>query len=439
MKKKLLIIGICLLIIGEGIFLFIPFKKLNDDVEKVTYTENEIKNNKMFAYLMYNNEKSSYEEITDRTNWPDIETHAYVKAECYDGDGVKQKTVDVFNFNEDTFTATMTTNTTLYCYLYFAKTEDALGLIIKNSGGEGGTLESYEALQARNEELTAEGVATEDLDTLRRFVGNLPGVTDNFICFGTDNQDDCLANLDLYMYRIMGIDETNNQIKVIKATKIVTNTGLFGSTDSGTDFIWHRYDPNGQKITWPESDMYKYLNSTNSEESYFVANPNYKYMQNNNWTSLIVEHPKWYYGVDNQTTTDPVPKVTYKRERSSKLENDNSVGLMYLSDYLYAGVQNTTNWLHINRGLNLAPNTGTLTAGTLQQPKAQAEWLMTSTDTMTSGGLIKVWNIDGIGRVNTAVVSAGNGVRPVFYLKPGLKLTGKGTIETPYLIGNVTD
>ncbi len=291
-----------------------------------------------------------------------------------------------------------------------------------------GTLDTQEMLQARNAELTAEGVASDDLDTLRRFAGEYTEVTDNFICFGTNDTNTCKNNLDQYMYRIIGIDEINNQIKVIKATPILKEAKF--------TFRWHKEDYSN--IKWDQSDIYKYLNSSNAEESYFVGNPYYSYMQDSSWADLIITNPTWYYG-DNIIQSSYTAKTSYKHERDTKLENGSPIGLMYVSDYLYVGSENEINWLYIRNGLNRNLNTGTAPLGTIIEPNQQNlgfEWTMTRKGILS--GTYDAYIISEVGKISLINMDNKNPlIRSAFYLD-GSKITldGEGTIGTPYYIKN---
>ena len=74
-----------------------------------------------------------------------------------------------------------------------------------------------------------EGAVTfteEDVDGMYRYKGTATEVTNNYICFGTDDADTCTEAPETYMYRIIGItdkeDSTinlpSNSLKIIKAT-----------------------------------------------------------------------------------------------------------------------------------------------------------------------------------------------------------------------------
>ncbi len=272
------------------------------------------------------------------------------------------------------------------------------------TNSEGKTLETITQAKSRNSS-----------DDLRRFVGTYSQVTDNFICFGTDNQQTCKDNKDTYMYRIIGID-TGGRLKLIKATKLVQ-----GSSNTST-FAWHN---NYNNTYWNNSDLYKRLNGTHtSYPNIFIGNDKYSYMQEEKWTNLIYA-PTYYIG---DTTSSSNPTV-FQNERTKNFTG-NKIGLMYLSDYLYAndGQTNTNNWLFIQNGLNGKDNTPT---GSIA-PSATAEWTMTRyTYYDTSHARL----VNGDGTLETWSVNVTFAVRPVFYLSSEIKITdGNGDINTPYII-----
>ena len=272
------------------------------------------------------------------------------------------------------------------------------------------SLETKEAMQARNDAIKAAGGKVED--DLRRFVGSYTNVTDNFICFGTVDQDQCKNDMDTYMYRIMGVD-TSNRLKLIKATKIDNN--------GTTKFKWHNtYSTNTH---WNESDLYKGLNGTlGGSNNYFIGNAKYSYMGDVTWTNLIDTSTYYYIG---DTTNNTNPKVF--QEESTSSFNNTKVGLMYLSDYLYASNADTNNWLFIKNGLNNQSNTG----NGATDPSAEYEWTMTRYD---YGGGNRPWYVYNDGTVDSSTVYNTWAVRPVFYLKSDVTIAGKGTLENPYMI-----
>ncbi len=427
MKKKLVIGLEIVLIILEILYLGISKKEYLGKIENVSYNEDANLNNTV-AYMLYDEKTNDYKEDTNRTEWPNKANYVYVKAKCYDGEGTELRTVDVLSFSQDTFSGTISTGTSLYCYLYFAKTDTPLGAAIKNSAS--GTFETDDDLNDRNKALKAAGVADADLDTLRRFKGYY-GQVNNFICFGIANQDECLANTDKYMYRIIGIDANNNQVKLIKATYLMKG--------SKTTFAVHN-TTNGD-IKWEDTDMYKYLNATTvntvTDQNYFMGNRYYNYLQNATWKNLIVEHPTWYVG-DSEYIRSETKESIYANERKRKITNGNPISLMYLSDYFYSYNPNDSNWLFVYNGLDRKVNTGApIDGGTLRQPPKNPEWIMTRNYKyvgVVTQSFMRSINSDGEPYSGGESLTRTYSIRPVFYLKSGVKIGGKGTFTEPYII-----
>ena len=276
------------------------------------------------------------------------------------------------------------------------------------------SLEPEDALTARNAEIAAAGGNVED--DLRRFVGTYEQVTDNFICFGTNDQNDCKNNMDTYMYRIIGID-SSGRLKLIKATKIVGDSG-------GGVFAWN--SDNRSDVKWNNSNLYNRLNENDRSDKYFVGNTRYNYMNNNTWIDLIDTTAIYYIG-DSTVKTNP---TLFQNESKEQINNGSKVGLMYLSDYLYAnnGTADTNNWLFIQNGLNRTSSNG----DTPSSQAAEYEWTMTRRG--RSGGWYYAWNVFSDGTVYVTTLNNTWAVRPVFYLKSDVKIAGKGTLDNPYMI-----
>ena len=80
--------------------------------------------------------KNGYEEY-DNNLWPDDEYY-YVKSECVNNSG--NIIEDALNYNADTKKATLTTNKTIYCTLYFDK-YNYMKVPLKNTGKTFGSVE----------------------------------------------------------------------------------------------------------------------------------------------------------------------------------------------------------------------------------------------------------------------------------------------------------
>ena len=365
--------------------------------------------------------------ITDVTQESTTQTSITVSVTGSDANGIKQY---CYGTNQNDYTCTdSSTHTfnsnlsagaqyTFYFYLvdnagndnkasatqkqFTTESKPAKNIIIENSK----SLESEEEMQIRNTQIKSSGGQVQD--DLRRFVGTKDKVIDNFICFGTNNQETCKSNMDTYMYRIIGVD-TSNRLKLIKATKIVKgNTNIFQWDDANNDTKWNA------------SELYSGLNN-----GYFMKNTKYGYMQQAQWTSLI--SPVTYHIGDSKNTTN---QQVFADERKERFDSGN-ISLMYLSDYLYASDANTNNWLFIQNGLNDQQNTPPGSAA----PSAGAEW------TMTRYGYNDVhyyaWDVGKGAAYNTGLTTT-YAVRPVFYIDSSMiKLKGTGIIGDPYYITNV--
>ena len=413
MKRKVFRNVVIALLVLEIPMLYLTFRSYanrDKDINKVNYKEQEnIKTNSTLAYYL------DGEPQENRNKWPtDSPDIAYYKAECYDENDSPIESSEVVSFNYEDHTATITTKKTVYCALYFLSTTKPLGALIKNSGS---TLETEKELTTRNNSISG-----NIKDDLRRFVGTYSQVKNNFICFGTDSQQTCKDNKDTYMYRIIGID-TEGRLKIIKATKLVQ-----GSTST---FQWH--NSYSSDITWPNSDLYKRLNgkttNTSSYPNIFIGNEKYNsYMSDTEWTKLI-DTPKYYIG---DTTSSSNPTV-FQNEKSKDLSGE-KIGLMYLSDYLYAnkGTADTNNWLFIQNGLNRASNTP---SGSIP-PTNDYEWTMTRYGKHSNGNYY-AWDVLNNGSVNNPILDDTYAVRPVFYLSSEITITdGNGDIGTPYIISD---
>ncbi len=405
--KKVVKVIVMVLILMEGVFVHLTFKSFsmrNETIENVNYKPSEAEENKkLFAYLL-DDGNGNYSEPEERESWPDPSNSVYIKSICYDGDGTELNATDVVTFNESTFQATVNTSTTLYCYMYFSPSETPLSIIVKNSGGSNGSFETPEAMKKRNDSITGAK------DDLRRFVGDKNKVTDNFICFGATDQNTCKSSMDTYMYRIIGVD-ASDRLKIIKATKIVK--------DSQNTFQWHSTYSSDTK--WNSSSLYNGLNN-----GYFMQNAKYNYMQDQKWTNLI--DPSTYYIGDSTANTNP---TLFQNERQESFSNA-KIGLMYLSDYLYASNANTSNWLFIANGLNGNHNS---LGNEASAPIAEYEWTMTRYGYY---GFSNAWRVSSNGTVAASSLTNASAVRPVFYLKSNVKITGKGTITEPYMISNAS-
>ncbi len=173
-----------------------------------------------------------------------------------------------------------------------------------------------------------QGYLSEDIQgDMYRYQGT--GDITNWICFGTDNKEECTNDKDHYMYRIIGITP-EGEMKLIKQTPVVE--------EGNKIFSWFKAtgtDENGNTLygtaekgfeTWPDSLIYKRLNglsngkitgdganhkkssnpNINVDTDIFVDSSEYEYLKSGDengtndgigseWYKIISDH-EWMYG-----------------------------------------------------------------------------------------------------------------------------------------------
>ncbi len=385
MKKDriltVIIIIVGLLIIGEGYNIIKTLNNKDNKVVENVKTIDIFDNKDKTLSIMLQEDGINFTEATNRDAWPDIAKYTYEKAECTDSTGatVDYKTILTFNYDSTNPTTTIKTNKTVYCTLYFVKGRDTLTL-----------------LQSKG------GATFKEQSGMYRFVGTTSQVLNNYICFGTTDTSECLNSPDKYMYRIIGMTKDAdatlglhaNQLKIIKATPSVESQ------------VWNA--DNKSDIPWDSSSVYKYLNGT-----FLTDAKNTRWQTGTYWDSLITSQ-KWYI-TDQQNTptasTEPTETVTGKLGK---------IGLMYATDYMNAGSANTSNWLFITNGWST--NT------------AVQEWTMSRIG--MPGSYYMAWTVSPAANLfmNNGYVATALAVRPVFYLKSSVMLSGTGISDDPFRI-----
>ena len=266
---------------------------------------------------------------------------------------------------------------------------------------------ALDKLEATTSEQYLKTVA--DNDELLRYVGTYEEVTNNFICFGTDDKEKCTSEPETYMYRIIGITSENvnkqldlekNQLKIIKATPVKESSSV-------------------KTISWASnySSDIDWDNTSNTIRPYL--NSNFLNTIEETWKGII-SNPKWYIGDDTQATST----TGITNEKKKQTTGNYQVGLMYASDYYnsWSYGSNTNSWLYIIRG----------TSGSSTY-SSQYEWTMTRYGKY-SNGRYGAWGVYPNGSLNFDYVNSTSAVRPVFYLIPDITLTGSGTESNPFII-----
>ncbi len=412
----------------------------DDDILKCMYGGSDIESCKKSWLYLYNNDtealSSSKKAAPDSDEWT-MTRYSDTDAWYSGGNGV------FFQF--------LTYNNSVRPVFYLTQN-------IKIIDGDGSLANPYIIKEPSNpiyeakdvilasKELETEEYMNKREDTLRRFYGQVETTgskiindVNNYICFGTQKEDECLNNTDKYMYRIIGIDTTNDQIKLIKREAL------------DTPYAWHSSE--NITLNWAEADLQSKLN-----DNYFLTNTlDYPYMQNDNWEKLI-EYHDWKYGVLDSGTSGIASDTTsinaFQNEKEALETGSNhgilkntKIGLMYVSEYYLAGTANEydydkqlrcyynasssyhqnckKSWLHLSNN-----DTIDLSTSNKGAPSSE-EWTMSRTLNT------KAWAIYSTGSVKDLEIISSYSIRPVFYLKKGLKLSGIGTLNHPYIINNI--
>jgi len=480
MNKHSRIAVVILLLIGLLLIGYIIIKPKEVKLEEVKLKENKI-NNKQFAIMIENNEGEYEEyKINNEvvSTFPTGSEYIYNNelSGCIDDNG--ELVENVLTYNETTQDITVEIGSTVYCYVYFDldTTAPVITLISDNGSfaasvtvteNESGVdsvcinTSSTDTSECTWKSVSGTTFTTNTVSTTGTYyvhvkdaagnIGHSSGVTittgisgtdliqsgktglntsmtgglyrfygtsvDNYICFGTTNQSDCINNTDKYMYRIIGID-SEGKMKLIKKEAL------------DTKYKWH--SSSSTNTTWPNSDLYNGLNG-----SYFLSNTTY--VPDSTWSDRIAS-VSWKYG---DTTSD----VNYKGNTFYSIENGwtdtipAKIGLQYLHDYYYAynatgdpgSADNAkTAWIWLFK----SGNDSSLNSNSSNM---YWEWLISRygyASSMTSGYCS--YYIDNGGKSAASVlftVAWDAFVRPVFYLTSNQRIVdGSGTLADPYYL-----
>jgi len=400
-KKNVFVISGLFFLIGTLCLAFLCDFKNEPMLEK---KEEKFSNNvdkEMFG-MYIENDDGEYVEYTNSNSFPSNSEYSLNIENSYCVDS-KDNVVDNVIYSNNG-KVTVTSNKTVYCYLYF----DTVNMICERNTPLGSCLRSAK---------TAGFNSTMEAG-LYRYQGE-QGLVDNYVCFGTTNINECLSNTDAHMYRVIGVN-SSGQVKIIKMELLDA-------------FRW--YVDNTETITWPLSEAY-----TNINGSSFLTNISYVPSGWYNAISTI----NWKYG--SNTTFNTTASTLYSLENAWTTTTSAKVGLMYLHDYYYAYQSGGLNcseygdyadcqksWIHMNQNDTNLPE-DVFGAAELNQNIAYSY-----ERTMSQYGQINGWNtgyaIYTIGAVINEVGIIRMSVRPVFYLTASVYyVSGSGTENDPFII-----
>ncbi len=473
-KNNKYIILFCLLaityfIVSNIMQIYVNNKNLNKQLPEVKL-RNVSPKNKLMAIMVSNNGGEDYVEYTDSKNeWPPTSKYTFNKEKtiCLDSNGM---ITDIkIDFNNGV--ATLNSNKTLYCTMYF----DA-----KKS------ISVLELLASKPKDLTESIVGDMHRYQAKATNKNEAAQMTNWICFGTT--ENCGVSDDLidkYMYRIIGISDSG-EMKLLKETYI-TESDYRGDY---VQFSWNRTNrdywegeyPNcvdSSNYSWPNVILYERINgisngsqsggfeNNSANSDIFVDSEYYDYLKSGDgiygsdepslWYKLINNH-NWMYGdaaIDDTTTlyngndiyaiesgnasTIIWNNPGYNRYKSSCTWSSTvsaKIGLMYIHDYIYSypggnpGNQENASTAWICSALS-----------EIHGNDQSAFWFITRYgfyDTMDSNVNTFIVNTykgtNSYGGISAYSFNSGNYVQPVFYIGPNIKLFGSGTLDDPFIL-----
>ena len=459
-KKKVII---TLLIIVSTITIFFTFKTFrNKPLKELPEVKlKEIKREKSLAVMISNENGIGYKEY-EGEDWPG-NGYKYKEARCVDNNGKEIK--EVITFEEATNSVILNSNKTVYCTLYFdednllntLRVNDPNGVLSKELVGDMYRYQGYD------KKLENDSVNNPN---------KLPVVNNNYICFGTNDKNQCINNEEKYMYRIMGITKEGN-LKLIKETIIKEGSNVLYQWSNlctiSSPYNASSGDCDGEKCEWPNSMIFKRLNGLNvgtisgntGNTNIFVDSAEYDYMNKNGiWYNLIEDY-NWRYGdaLYHSLSAEDMYKIDmgevsttrYWRELgatdSQNVEQaytwtkskNAKIGLMYMSDYYFTCSRECVlagqSWIFfLNNKKNFYPEVA-----------SSNEWLLpriglyqlANPDSRVTAYLVLGYNPSinkYYGSSFYESVWASEFVRPVFYLKNTVNLFGIGQKDDPYII-----
>ena len=302
----------------------------------------EIKNSKTFSIMILNEMGDGYVEYKEN-NWPS-EEYEFKEAKCTDNNGILVE--NAITFEKET--VILETDKTVSCTLYFDK---FVPLNLKKLCEDYDNMqqcleqekENVGKIKALSQELVGgmhryQGVGNEDYAE----GANVPFVDNNYICFGTNNKDECTSEngTDKYMYQIIGIDD-EGKMKLIKAKSV--------NEDDNNLFIFNYIsDPETSDpidLEWPSTSIFKRLNGISNGEqtgaegntNIFINSNRYDYLISNNPWYETIENHKWLFGniysIDNTEIIDD--EITYGLENNGLILYEIETGLKPTQTFKY--------------------------------------------------------------------------------------------------------
>ncbi len=423
MKKHIkLFVLLGILLVGSfSFYLFKGFKKDN-----MVYKDNKINPLSSGIAMMFETEAGlgNY-EMTTRSEWP---TEGYVFNENLS----KCEKGSKLSWDNENKKVLMSGNKSDKCYVYFdvyVKPQVLLADYVKSL---------YTGTQGENSIYYHDSSLTNGAgDNSYRYAGASDQVN-NYVCFGS-NVTPCPTD---NLYRIIGV--FGDKVKLIKSdyatsallgadgdySKMYTANNWDNSTYKGNNLAnvaAYNWDKSGTN-TWSLSN----LNKTNLNTN-FIANIGA------DWAAKIAD-TTWKVGGNTWANIGTQPaKTAYQNEivspvttnsKDNKTEYSAKIGLMYVSDYMYAAPQDK--WTLVGYNGSYASKDYRAATSVNWMYMGLYEWAI-SRNADYSNSVFYVINTGRVGHGGVGGVACG--VRPVFNLSSSVNyVSGSGTAADPILV-----
>ena len=436
MKPKFSFLNI-ILIIWLLLNIIIIIYQGNRPIVKIISNEEKVKNNN-FISMMLESEAGTgmYEESKDASFVQEGYVFNAKLSKCENGSKIsfEDGKVKVIADKSDK------------CYVYLDK--DNIASLCRGQNMSECFTQNYQkdsALIYHDGKADYDGMENYNLeaeDLSYRYTGKRETVN-NFVCFNSDDDNCNIENL----YQIIGFFLNNDnqyEMKLIKADyTTIDQTGGEGIGDyaqtitsnplstyrlenthfkNKATYFWNGAQETGGTGTnnWLESR----LNKNNLNDFYYNT-----YLKEK-WRKLIMFHDWNITGGSWSEIAVSNAKAVFNKEltKTNPQFYSNYIGLMYVSDYMYAALPN--NWSKVTSGADNADYRSAIEENWLYL--GLFEWTITHNNTSTSHSFF-VSSSGSIGHPNSVSDTINNLIRPVFYLNSQTKLLkGNGTQLNPY-------
>ena len=414
--KLLVVLGILLV----GSFSFYLFKGSKKDT--LVYENNKIKpSSSGIAMMLETSAGSGNYEMTTRSEWP---TEGYV----FNANLSKCENGGELSWDDTNKKVLMSGNVSDKCYVYFdVEIDNSLAGYVKSlfvsNNGENGIYHHDASL--------TNGAG----DNSYRYAGASDQV-DNYVCFGSTTP--CPAD---NLYRIIGV--FGDKVKLIKSD--YATTALLGADGDYSKMYtannWNNSAYKGNNLTnvaaynWNKSNQNTWslsnLNKTNLNQNFItnigadwaakIAETTWK-VGGNTWSNIGTQPAKTAYQneINNPVTTN---------SQDNKTEYSAKMGLMYVSDYMYAAPQDK--WTLVGNNSDASKDYRAATSVNWMYMGLN-EWTISRSADISDNA----FRVNYTGGVSSNLV--GNlafGARPVFNLTSSVNyVSGSGTAADPITI-----